>query len=334
MAGLTPDQKAAILLLSLDKSTSAEVLKYLNEEHIQRVAFRMAESKAVSQNLRSTVLDEFYQLCLEQGFSIGGGLEYAKELLTEALGQDRCSEIISKMSTFIKSKPFDFLKKVDPNEIIDFLKAERNQTVALILSFIDSAQGSVILSSFDEERQADIIIRVAKMSKISPEIVKDVEREVKNKISNFLGETTSTDIVGINIAADILSSIDRGTKVNIFDRVEETNQELAEELKKRMFLFEDIVSLDPRHAQIVLSRVPNSDLAMALKSTSDRMKNFVFKNISARAKEIINQEMDMMGRIRLSEVLEAQQKIVGIVHELEQNQEIVISKDSSDKLVG
>ncbi len=332
---MTVEEKAAVLLLTMDKSTSAEVLKNMSEEHIQRIAFRMAENKTVSQAMRNSVLKEFYQLCLEEGFSVGGGgLEYAKEILTEALGSQRCVEIISKMSSFIKSKPFDFLKKVDANEIIDFLRSERNQTVALILSFLDPAQGSVILNSFDEERQTDIIIRVAKMSKISPEIVNQVEREVKNKISNFFGETNSTDIVGINIAAEILSSIDRGTKVSIFDKMEETNSELAEELKKRMFLFEDIIRLDRRHAQVVLSRVQNSDLAMALKSTSERMKTFVFNNISERAQEIIRQEMDMLGRIRLSEVLEAQQKIVAIVHEMEQNQEIIITKDASDKLVG
>lgn len=332
---LTVVEKVAILLISLDKKYSADVLRHLSEKNIEKIAYCIAESKVVPQEAKSLVLKEFYQICVSEGYLEGnGGLLYAKEVLTEALGSERCVEIFGKMSAYSKVKPFDFLKNVDSNDIIGFLKSERNQTIALILSFMEPKQSAVILSSLEEERRADIIMRIAKMSKISPDIISRVENEVKMKINSFVSPLSSTDVVGINIAADIIASMERAYKDNVFEEVKEVNPDLAEELEKRMFLFEDIIKLDQRYAQIVLSKIPNDDLALALKYTSENMKNFVFDNISERAKDIIIQEMDMLGRIRLSEVLEAQQKIVTLVLEMEKNQEIVISKDDNDKFVG
>ncbi len=331
---LSTEEKVAILLISLEKEYSVEVLRNLSDKDLQKVAYHIAESKAVPQSVRSEVLQEFYQMCLSEGFVGGsGGLEYAKEVLTEALGAQRSMEIIGKLSSMRRSKPFGFLSNIDDNEVAYFLKSERNQTVALILSFMDTEQSANILSTFEEDRQTDIITRVAKMSRISPDIVKQVETEVKRRIDNILGPSDATDIVGLNIAAEVLSSMDRVAKVKVLNDIEYTNSELAEELRKRMFLFEDILTLDRRYAQTLLTRADNPTIAMALKSTAEGVKEFVFNNVSERAREMIQQEIDMLGRVRLSEVLEAQQRIVGIVLEMERNQEIVITKDGDDELV-
>jgi flagellar motor switch protein FliG len=331
---LTTEEKVAILLISLEKEHSIEILRNLSEKDLQKVAYHIAESRVVPQTVRSEVLQEFYQLCLSEGYVGGsGGLEYAKEVLTEALGAQRSMEILGKMSAMRRTKPFGFLSNIDDNEVAYFLKAERNQTVALILSFMDTEQSSNILSTFEEDRQADIITRVAKMSRISPDIVKQVESEVKKRIDNILGPSDATDIVGLNIAAEMLSSMDRVAKVKVLNDIEYTNAELAEELRKRMFLFEDIMTLDQRYVQTILTRADNADIAMALKSTAEGVKEFVYANVSERAREMVEQEMDMLGRVRLSEVLEAQQKIVAIVLEMERNQELVITKDGDDELV-
>jgi flagellar motor switch protein FliG len=331
---LTNAEKVAILIISLEKEYSVEILKNLSEKDLQKVAYHIAESRVVPQSVRSEVLEEFYQMCLSEGYIGGsGGLDYAKEVLTEALGAQRSMEILGKLSALKRSKPFGFLRNVDDSEIAYFLKSERNQTVALILSFMETEQSANILSTFNENRQADIITRVAKMSRISPDIVKQVEAEVKKRIDNILGPSDATDIVGLNIAADLLSSMDRVAKVKVLEDIEYSNEELAEELRKRMFLFEDIMTLDRRYVQTVLTRVENADIAMALKSTGEGVKEFVFANVSERAREMIEQEMDMLGRVRLSEVLEAQQRIVGVVLEMERNQELVITKDGDDELV-
>lgn len=331
---LTNAEKVAVLLISLEKEASIELLRNLNEKDLQKVAYHIAESRIVPQSVRAEVLEEFYQMCLSEGYIGGtGGLDYAKEVLTEALGAQRSMEILGKISSYRRLKPFGFLRNIDDSEVAYFLKSERNQTVALILSFMETEQSANILSTFEEDRQADIITRVAKMSKISPDIVKQVEAEVKKRVENILGPDDATNIVGLNIAAELLSSMDRVAKVTVLEDIELENVDLAEELRKRMFLFEDIMTLDVRYVQTVLTRVENVDIAMSLKSTAEGVKEFVFANISERAEEMVQQEMDMLGRVRLSEVLEAQQKIVAVVLEMEKNQELVITKDGDDELV-
>lgn len=331
---LSIEEKVAVLLISLEKDYSVEILKKLSEKDLQKVAFHIAESRVVPQSVRTEVLEEFYQMCLSEGFVGGsGGIDYAKEVLTEALGTQRSMEILGKLNSMRRTKPFGFLRNVDFNEVAYFLKSERNQTVALILSFMETEQSANILSTFDPNRKSDIITRVAKMSRISPDIVKQVEVEVKKRIANILGPSDATDIVGLNIAADLLASMDRVTKINVLEDIEFDNEELAEELRKRMFLFEDIMTLDRRYAQTVLTRVDNAEIAMALKSAAEGVKEFVFENVSERAKEMIDQEMDMLGRVRLSEVSEAQQKVVSVVLEMERNQELVITKDGDEELV-
>lgn len=327
-------EKAALLLVSIDKSKSAEIFKQLKEDEIQRLTYHIATTKPVTKEMQNTIALEFYEMCLAQGYINGGGIEYAKEVLTEALGTQKCMDIIGKIASHNQNKPFSFLDDVDAGELLNILKFERNQTLALVMTYMDSEQAATVLASLEEDRQADIVQRIAKIGKISPEVVTQIEEEIKSRISTFFGPDSITDTMGINIAADILSAIDRSAEVRIFNALEVDNVEMAEEIRKQMFIFEDIVNLDRKTVQVILAKVPNKDLAMALKSTTDAVSRMAFENISQRVSEILHQEMDLLGKVRLGEVLEAQQKVVSLILEMERTQEIVISKGDNDKLVG
>jgi flagellar motor switch protein FliG len=331
---LTGQEKAATLLLSINKNVAAKVLKNLSDNDIEKVTYHIANYKAVQSDTRMEVLGEFYELCLAEGYISGGGIEYAKDVLTEALGSQKCIQIMNRMSKMNYKKPFKFLEQVDANELVNLIKSERNQTIALILSYVESEQAAKILASIDEERQSDIVKRIAKMNKISPEIIDQIEEKIKSKLNEFLGPTSRRDEdMGISIVANILLSIDRKSENRIFKEIEAYNIEMAENIKKQMFVFEDIVNIDNRNLQKIMVKLPGKDVALALKSTTDQVKNKLLSNMSRRAQEITQQEMDMLGKVRLSEVLEAQQKIVAVILEMESNEEIIISKKGDDMLV-
>ena len=332
---LTGEEKAAILLLSIDKNMAAEIFKNLRDEDVQKLTYYIANQKNVPPAMRKGVLSEFYELCLAQGYVTGGGVEYARDVLTEALGTQKCMEVMRKISGVNRNKPFKFLRDVSPLEVSNILRLERNQTVALVMSYMEPEQAAVVLSNMDEGRQPEIVKRIAKISKISPEILRQVEEKVKTKLTSFFTTSMGNDeSMGINTVASILTSVDRGTEVKIFEQLEKEDIKMAEEIKKQMFVFEDIVKLDVRTIQKVISQLPNKELALAMKSTTEKVKNLVFGNMSSRAREIILQEIDMLGQVRLSEVLEAQQKIVAIILEMEKTGEIIITKGEAEKLVG
>lgn len=332
---LTGEEKAAILILSIDKNVAAQIFKHLGDEDIQKMTYYLANQKNVTAEAKKAVLNEFYELCLAQGYITGGGVEYAREILTEALGTQKCMEVMRKISGVNRNKPFKFLRDVSPLEVSNILRLERNQTVALVLSYMEPEQASVVLSNMEESRQIEIVKRIAKISKISPEILRQVEEKVKIKLTSFFATSMGNDeSMGINTVANILTSVDRGTEVKIFEQLEKEDMKMAEEIKKQMFIFEDIVKLDVKTVQKVISQLPNMELALAMKSTTDKVKELVFGNMSSRAKEIVLQEIDMLGQVRLSEVLEAQQKIVSIILEMEKTGEIIITKGEADKLVG
>ena len=331
---LKGEEKAAIVLCSLEKRAAAEIIKHLPDEQIQKVTYHIARNSKVASDVRNKVINEFYEVCLAQGYISTGGIDYAKEVLTEALGTQRSIELISKMSSLIKTKPFNFLKDIDGNEIINFLRYERNQTIALIMSYMNPEQSAAVLSALEPERQFEIVKRIANMDKLSPEIVTQVEEEVKKKLSNYFVTSSYTETIGIDIVANIMTSVDRSTEKSIFDDLEKEDHELAEEIRKKMFVFEDIIALDPKSMQAVLSKVDHSDLALALKSVPDKVRDTILNNVSVRAKEIIFEEMDISGKVRLSEVQERQQKIVSTILEMEKKGEIMSIKAGGEELVG
>ena len=308
-------QKAAVLVISIGDEVAGEIFKLLGQEELEPLVAEIARLGQFSNEVKKQVLIEFNEMVKAQEYINIGGVDYARALLERSLGVVRAAEIIKRI-VFAKHRPFDSLKNADSGQIFDFIHKELPQTIALILSYIDPVKASEVISMLPAEKQADVAKRVATMGQISPEMIRDIERVMEQKISALAGD----DILvsgGIESVVEILNVTARAVERNIIESIEETDPELAEEIKKRMFVFEDIVLLDDRSIQRVLSEVDGNEIAKALKGTSDRVIEKVFANMSKRAGEVIKEEMEYMGPTRLKEVEEVQQKIVAVIRKLE-----------------
>lgn len=325
-------QKAAILLIAIGPDKSALVFKHLKEEDIEQLTLEIANMRTVTPDEKEEVLDEFYQICLAQEYISEGGISYAKEILERALGNQQALDVINRLTASLQVRPFDFVRKTDPAQLLNFIQGEHPQTIALILSYLRPQQSSIILSSLPQEKQADVARRIALMDRTSPEIIKEIERVLERKLSSMISQDY-TLAGGIQAVVDILNSVDRGTEKNIMETLELQDIDLAEEIKKKMFVFEDIVTLDNRSIQRVIREVENNDWALALKSSSEEVSKTVFSNMSKRLAEMIREDMEYMGPVRLRDVEEAQQKIVNIIRKLEDSGEIVISRGGGDEII-
>lgn len=260
------------------------------------------------------------------------GIQYAKEVLEKALGGEKASEIIRRLTSSLQVRPFDFVRKADPAQILNFIQNEHPQTIALVLSYLDAKQSGQILSSLPQEVQADIARRIAIMDRTSPEVINEVEQVLEKKLSSTVTEDF-TETGGIETVVEVLNGVDRSTERTILEALEVQDPELAEEIKKRMFVFEDIVTLDNRAIQRVIREVDNNDLMLALKVASDEVKEIVFKNMSTRMAETFKEEMNYMGPVRLRDVEEAQSRIVEVIRKLEDAGEIVIARGQGDEII-
>ncbi len=329
---LTGKEKAAILLIALGTESASEIYKHLREEEIEQLTLEIANLRKVDSEVKDSVIEEFYEMCLVQNYIAEGGIEYAKEILKKALGEQKAIELINKLTSSLQVRPFDFARKADPAQLLNFIQNEHPQTIALILAYLKPEQAAIILSSLSLEKQADVAARIATMDSTSPEIIKEVERILENKLASMV-TSDFTSAGGIETIVDILLSVDRGTEKHIMESLEMRDDELAEEIKKRMFVFEDIVKLDHRSVQRFLREVDNNDLALALKSTSEEVANVIFSNMSKRLQEMIKEDMEFMGPVRLRDVEEAQQRIVNVIRRLEDAGEIVVSRGGGDEIV-
>lgn len=329
---LTGKEKAAILLIALGTESASEIYKHLREEEIEQLTLEIANLRKVDSEVKDSVIEEFYEMCLVQNYIAEGGIEYAKEILKKALGEQKAIELINKLTSSLQVRPFDFARKADPAQLLNFIQNEHPQTIALILAYLKPEQAAIILSSLSLEKQADVAARIATMDSTSPEIIKEVERILENKLASMV-TSDFTSAGGIETIVDILLSVDRGTEKHIMESLEMRDDELAEEIKKRMFVFEDIVKLDNRSVQRFLREVDNNDLALALKSTSEEVANVIFSNMSKRLQEMIKEDMEFMGPVRLRDVEEAQQRIVNVIRRLEDAGEIVVSRGGGDEIV-
>lgn len=325
-------QKAAILLIAIGPEKSAQVFKHLKEEDIEQLTLEIANMRTVAPDDKEEVLNEFYQICLAQEYISEGGISYAKEILERALGNQKALEVINKLTASLQVRPFDFVRKADPSQLLNFIQGEHPQTIALILSYLKPQQASAILSALSPDKQSDVTRRIAMMDRTSPEVIKEIERVLEKKLSSMISQDyTSTG--GIQAVVDILNTVDRGTEKNIMETLELQDIELAEEIKKRMFVFEDIITLDNQSIQRVIREVENGDWALALKSSSEEVSKAVFSNMSKRLAEMIKEDMEFMGPVRLRDVEEAQQKIVNVIRKLEDAGEIVISRGGGDEII-
>jgi flagellar motor switch protein FliG len=329
---LSGKQKAAILLISLGPDVSANVYKHLSEEEIEKLTLEISGVKKVDSIAKEEILDEFHNIALAQDFISQGGIGYAKTILEKALGHEQATVIINRLTSSLQVRPFDFARKADPAQILNFIQNEHPQTISLILSYLDAAQAGQILSELPQEMQADIARRIAVMDSTSPEIISEVEQILERKLSTTVTQDY-THTGGIEAVVDVLNGVDRSTERTILDALEIQDPELAEEIKKRMFVFEDIVTLDNRAIQRVIRDCENEDLLLALKVSSDEVKEIVFKNMSQRMVETFKDEMEFMGPVRLRDVEEAQSRIVSVIRRLEDAGEIVIARGGGDDII-
>ena len=329
---LTGIQKAAILLIALGPEKSSLIFKHLKEEEIEDLTLEIANTKSVSPAVKEQIINEFYEVCLAQQYIAEGGIGYAKELLEKALGQEKAMDVIGKLTASLQVKPFEFVKKTDASQLLNFIQDEHPQTIALILSYLSSSQAATILAALTPEQQADVARRIATMDRTSPDVIKEVERVLESKLSSLVNQDY-TIIGGVDAVVDILNTVDRGTEKHIMETLEIEEPELADEIRKKMFVFEDILLLDDRAIQRVLRDVDNNDLAVALKSSNEEVQAAIFNNMSKRLAEMIKEDMEFMGPVRMKDVEEAQQKIVNIIRKLEDSAEIVISRGGGDEIV-
>ena len=331
-AELTGVQKAAVLLITLGPEKSASIFKHLKEEEIEELTLEIANTRSISPQEKEDVLNEFYQVCLAQQYIAEGGIGYAKELLEKALGEQKAQDVITKLTASLQVRPFEFIRKTDPSQVLNFIQDEHPQTIAMILSYLSPTQSAMILGALTPEKQADVAKRIAMMDRTSPDVIKEVERVLERKLSSLLNQDY-TIVGGVDAIVDILNTVDRGTEKHIMESLEIEQPELADEIRKKMFVFEDILLLDDRAIQRVLRDVDNNDLGIALKGANEEVQNVIFKNLSKRLSAMIKEDMEFMGPVRMKDVEEAQQKIVGIIRKLEDSAEIVISRGGGEEII-
>ena len=325
-------QKAAILMIALGPEKAAKLFKHLKEDEIEALTLEIANTKSVSQQVKDDVLDEFYELCLAQQYIAEGGIGYAKELLENALGAERASDVIGKLTASLQVRPFEFIRKTDPATLLNFIQDEHPQTIALILSYMPSQQSAQIIGALPPERQADVAKRIAMMDRTSPDVIQEVEEVLEKKVASLVNQDY-TIAGGVDAIVEILNSVDRATEKHILETLEIEEPELADEIRKKMFVFEDILLLDDKSIQRVLREVDNSELAIAMKAANEQVQQAIFNNLSKRLAVMIKEDMEYMGPVRMKDVEEAQQKIVNIIRKLEDSDEIIISRGGGDDIV-
>jgi flagellar motor switch protein FliG len=321
---LTGLQKAAILVVALGVEASSSIFKNINERDIEKLSIQIANLSDIPSAVSDSVVEEFYQMVLAQEYIAQGGIEYARNVLEQALGGPRAAQILAKVQSALHVSGFKLLKKVDPAQLLNFIMNEHPQTVAVIMAHLDAQQAASILAELPEQLQNEIVYRIATMGKISPELLNDVEKVLESQLESVLGQDLS-QAGGAQSIAEILNLADRATERKILDNLVQKDPELATEVKNLMFVFDDILLLDDKSMQRVLKEIDVKDLSVALKGTSEEMRIKIFNNVSERVSLLIQEEMDFMGPVRLRDVEEIQQRIVDIVRSLEEDGEIVIS---------
>lgn len=331
-SGLSGKQKSAILLISLGPEKSAKIFAQLHDDEVEELTLEIANMRKISAEDKEKVLEEFYQVCLAQEFISEGGISYAKEVLEKAMGSQKALEIINKLTASLQVRPFDFVRKADASQLLNFIQNEHPQTLALILSYLSAGQAATILAALPQDKQADVAQRIATMDSTSPEVIKEVELVLERKLSSMVTQDYAST-GGIQSIVDILLAVDRGTEKFIMETLEIQNAELADNIRKRMFVFEDIINLDSVSIQRFIREIENSDLAVALKGSTEEVREVIFGNMSKRMAEMLREDMEFMGPVRLRDVEESQQKIVNVIRKLEEAGEIIISRGGGDEII-
>lgn len=330
---ITGVQKAAIIMITLGPDISSSILKKLPDKVIRNITYEIANIDQVKPEVRNKILEEFMDMNEARNYISQGGLEYARNVLTKALGNKRAKEIIDTVSEVTQQRrPFQIARKTDAQQLLNTIMNEHPQTIALILCYLQPDKAASILSGLPEELQTEVADRIATMSRTSPLVIEQVEKILEKKLSSVVGEDLAS-LGGVSSLVDILNQVDRGTEKVILEELEKDKPDLADEVRNSMFVFEDIILLDNTSIQRVIREVENSDLALALKGASEDVSDIVFKNVSKRAGENLKDDIEFMGPVRLVEVEQAQQKIVGIIRRLEEAGEIIVARGGDDGIV-
>ena len=333
MSDVAGIKKAAILLISLGTETSAEIMRQLPESYIQKISYEIANIDYVNPDEVDEIATEFLEMAQAREYVLDGGVEYARNLLNTALGAQRAKEVIDMLNQIqLRERPFDIARKADPQQLTNLLLHEQPQTVALILCYMQPDKAAMILSQFSIEKQAEIAERIGTITRTTPAVIEKIEKVIETKFSSFVDNETES-VGGVHTLVEILNSVGRSTEKNIISMLEEKQPELADEVKANLFTFEDIVGLERGDVQKVLREVDNDQLALALKGVSEDIKQFIFQNLSSRAVETLQEELQFMGPARLSAVEEAQQKVVAVLRRLDEVGEIYLRRGEQDAVI-
>lgn len=329
---LSGKQKAAVLLIALGQDVAASVFKRLSQDEVEQLTFEIANVSKVGFEQREVILEEFRDLAMAREYIQTGGIDYARDVLEQALGSREAEDILARLTSALQVRPFHFARKADPNQVLGFIQDEHPQTVALVLSYLEPVQAAMIMSELGPELQADVARRIATMKGTSADVIAEVEDILESKLSTMT-TVDSTQAGGIDAIVQILNGVDRTTEKSILEQLSTKDPDLVDEIKKRMFVFEDIVFLDSRAIQRVIREVDARDLQLALKVSRDDVKDILFNNMSKRMAEQFKEDMEYMGPVRLRDVEDAQQRIVGIIRHLEDLGEIVVSRGGGDDVI-
>lgn len=321
---ITGLRKAAIFLVSVKKDLATQILSHLDEEGVRQVTMEIARLEGVTAKERNAVLQEFFQLKVAREYVEQGGIDYAKELLEKSLPKDQAAEILGAVQQAIQTTPFSFLNKAETENLLTFIQDEHPQTIALILAHLPPSRAAEVLKGFPPKKQLEVVKRIATMEQTNPDILHEVEKSLERRISAFVTQEFFEEVGGVQRVAEILNLADRATEKAVLESLEEESPDLVETIRRLMFVFEDILKVDDRGIQKVLKEVDQQELALALKTASTELRDKIFRNMSERASQLIKEEMDFMGPVRVSDVESAQQRIVDIVRRLEDAGEIII----------
>lgn len=330
---LTLPQKAAAVVVSLGADKASKIYKQLNENDIEKLTIEVARLGHITPEQMEEVLDEFYKTCLTQKVVTDGGMEYARAVLEKAFGESTAQTLLERLAKSLKTRPFEFVRKSNVRNLISFLQHERPQTIALILSYADPDQASMVISELPKDKQIKVVESIARMESASPDAIKIVEASLKKKFESVLTTADFTTIGGIDYIADVMNHMDRANEKYIFDELGKENEELADTIRKKMFVFEDIVSMDNRSIQRFIRECDVKDIVYSLKGSDDKIKELVFANVSTRMAESIRSDLEITVNVRLRDVEEAQQRIVGVIRRLEEAGELIIVKSGKDEII-
>jgi flagellar motor switch protein FliG len=329
---LSGRQKAAMLLVSLGPEAAANVLRHLHDEEIEALTFEIASLHHVTPEERDEVIQECYQLALAREYVSLGGLQYARDLLERSLGPQRAAEILERLTSSLQITPFDAFRRMDPAQLSSLLQQEHPQTIALVVAYLKPAQAAAVLASLPRELQVEVAQRVAVMDRTTPETIREVEMALESKLVS-LPTQEFTAVGGVQALVSIINQSDRATERAILEALEERDPELAAQVKKLMFVFEDLLNLDDRSIQIVLRNVDSKDLVLALKGSSEELREKIFRNMSQRAAEALREDLQLMGPVRRRDVEEAQGRIVTVVRQLEESGQIVLVRGGQEEVL-